>query len=248
MNFDTIYVIPSYSLTYEEGFAIGRIMFKCGIYDRCCIGMQFASYIFKYLVSGELEPTMDDLNEVDPALAKGMKEAVAINCDGFTENDMKEQLREKLVNGPLAALKGIYHGFHHEVSFTPLLLHKVDHMELKHIVCGEESITSSRVIDMMNKIDSLPSITFELLKQALKTFDSIELKQFLKFVTGLASVTMKSSIIVNLAYEEITNELHFSLPVAHVCSFCLDLAPFTNFEILRQKLKEAIYQTSFLIC
>ena len=98
--------------------------------------------------------------------------------------------------------------------------------------------------------DSVITSVWPVFMEAISTFTSDELSKLMAFITGNDTPKMDRDFSMKLT--ELSNddveqdENRFLLPKAHTCFNKIDIMPFTNAEILREKLTKCItYRSDF---
>ncbi|KAG2378289.1 hypothetical protein C9374_008432 [Naegleria lovaniensis] len=167
-----------------------------------------------------------------------------------TDENKKEfallKMRHVMLTQRLEQLKALKKGFDSIVELQQSQLIIFSWKELMLLCCGSDYIDSQAIISLLKfKGFSSNSTTPNHLIEVISEFSTVELRQFIEFVTGLCGFSYSwtqqgsSTQTRRITIQKVSSSRE-SLPVSHVCSFTLDMPDYDDKELLKMKLLQAI--------
>nr|CAG4719662.1 unnamed protein product [Naegleria fowleri] len=155
------------------------------------------------------------------------------------------KIRHVMLTQRLEQLKALKKGFEsiEELQQSQLII--FSWKELMLLCCGSDYIDAQSIISLLKfKGFSSNSSTPNYLIEVISHFSTVELRQFIEFVTGLCGFSYAWSQQGSTQQRYITiqrvSSSRDSLPVSHVCSFTLDMPDYDDKDLLKLKLLQAI--------
>jgi len=243
----------------------GRVLLRA-IFDERTVDVPLAPSVWKFLQNIPLE--MRDIYVFDPNLASQYQQTLmSSNIEDLflyfddqetqvTDVNKKEfiieQIQTQLITSRKPELEAIKKGFEYIPNLSTQMK-LFNHTDLCCLLSGTDLLTFEMISEYLEfRNFSSDSKTKEWLLSVLKRMTEIELKQFLLFVTethsipisGLQNKNETSPYPRNKIIVKQWNMNSTSLPVSHVCFYCIDLPDYASEQELEKKLKLAISQSS----
>jgi len=194
---------------------------------------------FADLVTQKFTTQLSDNTEVDVKKDGKSFPVTYENRKEFRDLSIERRLKE-----PELQIKSIRKGLNAVVSVRNLSL--FSWLDLEEMVCGNPTV-DIEMLRRHTKFSSSLSASSPVVKflfQALQSFNQEERQLFLRFVWGRNRLPATDADWSQHFTINTLNADDNALPISHTCFFSLDLPPYSAYEILREKLRYAIVNTT----